>query len=175
MLQTQSGAGADQLETHVALFQFYRDQKKDAPAEKAARNPPEHFPEHVPTLSALADMRLARKKYADADLLPASASKANPLDRPLRARLGLAHQHQARALAEADDFDAARTAYQAALAFEEGKQRSNLLVKWAAVEFKAGNAGAGRGTIAPGRAGATARRDLPDGRRGQPFRSCRDR
>ena len=66
--------------------------------------------------------------------------KANPLDRRLRVKVGLAHQHLARTQADAGRFDEARAGYQAALAFDEGKARSNLLAKWAALEFKADNA-----------------------------------
>src|SRR5262249_43904443 len=129
----------DQLETHQALFCFLQQRRKDGAAEKAARNLLQRFPEHVPTLIALGDRCRARAKYAEALDYYRQALRANPLDRRLRDKVGVAHQLQARALGESGDFEAARAEYQTAVAFQEGKQDWNLLCKWAALEFKADN------------------------------------
>jgi tetratricopeptide (TPR) repeat protein len=92
----------------------------------------------VPTLEALAELLSQQGKYAESLEFFRQAMKANPLDRRLRARVGTAHLLQARAHAESDHFDEARTEYQTALSFHEGGKGS-VLCKWAACEFKAGN------------------------------------
>jgi tetratricopeptide (TPR) repeat protein len=128
----------DQLETHVALFQYYRSQKKNKQAEKAARELLRHFPEHVPTLEALGTLRIENGAYVEGLELLQKALRGNPLDRGLRSQVGTAHLFNARSQAEAGQFDQARAEYQAALAYWDQKDRSSVYCKWAACEFKAG-------------------------------------
>jgi tetratricopeptide (TPR) repeat protein len=129
----------DQLDPYEALFHYYQHQEDEDGAEGSARQLLERFPEHVPTLVALADLKMSQAEYADALSLFQRALQANPLDRRLRSKVGDAHLFNARAHAEEGRFDEARAEYQAALAYSEGKNNSSALCKWAACEFKAGN------------------------------------
>jgi tetratricopeptide (TPR) repeat protein len=129
-----------QLVTHEALFDYYARRKDERKAEHAGRRLLEHFPEHVPTLQALADLLGHRGDYAAALELLNRALKVNPLDRGLRDAISTAHLFHARSHAEAGRFDEARGEYQAALAYADGKGEASLFAKWAACEFKAGAA-----------------------------------
>src|SRR5262249_42166658 len=97
------------------------------------------FPEHAPTLEALADLRVKRQDYPEGLALYERALKANPLDRELRSKLSTTHLFSARAHAEAGQFDEARQEYQACLALD-AEHEAAVLCKWAACEFKAGDA-----------------------------------
>ncbi len=130
----------DQLDTYEALFHYYRQQEEDAEAEQVARQLLERFPEHVPALVELGGMLKRRRAYAEALHLYQRALKAHPLDRRLRGLVSEAHLFNARAHAEAGRFEEARTEYQAALTFDQGKDKPATLCKWAAGEFKAGDA-----------------------------------
>jgi tetratricopeptide (TPR) repeat protein len=129
----------DQLEPYEELFHFFQDQEKDDKAEKAARQLLKHFPNHVPTLVALSDLRSGKQDYAEALSLLQRALKLNPLDRRLRSKISSAHLFHARQFAEVGEFDAARAEYQASLTFREGKDEASVWCKWAACEFKAGD------------------------------------
>jgi tetratricopeptide (TPR) repeat protein len=130
----------DQLDTHYELFLHYRDKEKSGKAEQAARKLLKQFPDHAPTLEALGDLLMAKAEYAEALGLFERALKSNPLERRLRAKVGNAHSYKARQDADAGRFDEARAGYQAALAFSEGGSNYPVLCKWAACEFKAGDA-----------------------------------
>src|SRR5206468_6394310 len=94
----------DQRAGYEALFHHYQDEKQDDKAEQAARRLLERFPDHVPTLEALGDLRMKAQDYEEALLLYQHASKANPLDRDLRIKVATAHLHHARTHAEAGRF-----------------------------------------------------------------------
>jgi tetratricopeptide (TPR) repeat protein len=130
----------DALETHEKLVDLYRDQRKPQKAEQAARRLLERFPDHVPTIEALADLRMEARDYAEGIALLERAGRLNPLDRTLRRRLNTAHVFRARDHAEAGRFDEARAEYRAALALSEGGDNNSVYCKWAACEFKAGDA-----------------------------------
>jgi tetratricopeptide (TPR) repeat protein len=129
----------DQLDTHEELLHYYLDQEKPKKAEAAARELLQRFPDHVPTLLALADLRVEAQDYAGGLELLGRALKANPLDRRLRRRLSTVHLFQARAHAEEGRFDEARAEFRAALSFREGADESAVYCKMAACEFKAGD------------------------------------
>lgn len=129
----------DQLEPYEALFHYYQQQEDEDGAERSARLLLERFPEHVPTLVVLADLKMSQAEYATALGLFQRALQANPLDRRLRDKVSEAHLFNARAHAEEGRFDEARAEYQASLAYGEGKGNASALCKWAACEFKAGN------------------------------------
>src|SRR5262249_15965374 len=129
----------DQLETHEALFHYFQQQEQEAKAAKAAQKLLERFPEHVPTLCELGDLKMGQEKYGEALTMFQRALKINPLDRRLRARVSTAHLFNARTFAESGRFDEARAEYQACLAYKEGEDEASALCKWAACEFKAGN------------------------------------
>lgn len=127
----------DQLEAHEALLHYYKQEQDLEAAEQAARRLLEHFPEHVPTLEELADIRGYQGDHAESLQLLQRALNVNPLDRSLRAKVGTAHLFNARSHAEAGRFAEARAEYQTALSYREGKDESSVLCKWAACEFKA--------------------------------------
>jgi len=129
----------NQLEAHEALFDFYARQGEDAQAERAARELLRHFPDHLPTLEALANLRGHQGDHAESVRLLQLALKVNPLDRSLRSKLGTAHLFHARDYVEAGRFDEARAEYQTVLTFRDGKDESSVYCKWAACEFKAGD------------------------------------
>lgn len=147
----------DQLETYEALYHYYREQEEDAQAEEVAQRLLERFPEHVPTLVDLGGQLKRRSAYAEALSLYQRALKANPLDRRLRGLVAEAHLFNARAHAEAGQFDTARSEYQTALTFDEGKNRPATLCKWAACEFKAGDPVRGEELLQQALAGADTR------------------
>jgi tetratricopeptide (TPR) repeat protein len=129
----------DQLETHEALVHYYLGNNKPKQAEEATRQLLARFPTHVPSLERLADLRIEAHDYAEGINLLEQAVKANPLDWDLRHRLKLAHLFQARAHAEAWQFEPARAEFRQALALGEGENNSEVYCKMAACEFKAGD------------------------------------
>ena len=129
---------ADLLEAHEALIGLHRRARRNAKAEKAARQLLEHFPDHLPTLEALSDLLLEKEKYDEALGLLQRAWKANPLNRELRSKVATAHLYAARGHALADRFDDGRRDYQAALNLVESEGTYLVLSRWAACEFRAG-------------------------------------
>lgn len=129
----------DLLETHEALVRYHLEAKRESKAEKAARQLLQHFPDHVPTLELLSDLRLDRGDYAAALELIEQAMKGNALDRRLRRKVSDAHLLLARAHVESGRFDEARQQFQASLDLSSGSDGSMILAHWAACEFKAGD------------------------------------
>jgi tetratricopeptide (TPR) repeat protein len=129
----------DQLEVHEALFHHYQHAEQEVKAEKAARKLLEHYPDHVPTLEALSDLRVRQDDFAEALTLLHRALRVNPLDRRLRSKIGTTHLFKARSHTEAGHFAEARAEYQTALKYRDGKEDSSVYCKWAACEFKAGD------------------------------------
>jgi tetratricopeptide (TPR) repeat protein len=128
----------EQLEPYEDLFHHYQREHKPKKMEQAARQLLARFPDHVPTLVALSDLRAEQQDYAEALTLLQQALKNNPLDRKLRSKLSTTHLFNARAHAEAGQFDEARQEYQTTLALD-ARNEAAVLCKWAACEFKAGN------------------------------------
>ncbi len=128
----------DELGAHAALFAYHRKHEHHAKADQAARRLLERFPDHGPTLEALADLYMKTGRYDEALDLLERAMRANPLSRPLRNKIGSAHLFRARSHAEDGRFDEARADYQASLALHDGEDYP-ALCKWASCEFKAGN------------------------------------
>ncbi len=128
----------DLLEAHEALIALHRRARRNAKAEKAARQLLEHFPDHLPTLEALSDLLVEKEQYDEALELLQRAWKANPLNRELRSKVATAHLYAARGHVLADRFDDARRDYQAALNLEEPDETYLVLSRWAGCEFRAG-------------------------------------
>jgi tetratricopeptide (TPR) repeat protein len=128
----------DQLQTYAALFAFHQRRRHEAKTEEAGRRLLERFPDHAPTLEALADLYMHQGRYAEALGLFERAMRSNPLSRQLRGKISSAHLFQARAHAEEGHFEEARAEYRASLAHRDGESYP-ALCKWAACEFKAGN------------------------------------
>jgi tetratricopeptide (TPR) repeat protein len=130
----------DQIEPYEDLFRHYRDEGEDAKALKAARRLLERFPDHVPTLEEFGDMQIKRGAYVEGLGLLQRALRGNPLDRPLRGKVGTAHLWNARRHAEEGRFEDARRHHEAALTFFDGKEQASIWCRRAACEFKAGDA-----------------------------------
>jgi tetratricopeptide (TPR) repeat protein len=130
----------DLVGTHEARFTFHLHRKQLVEAEAAGRRLLELFPDHVATLEALSGLLLQRGQCAEGLQLILRALRIQPLDRRLRSKTSMAHLLNARVFAEADRFDEARAEYQAALGHEDGKDQAKVFCKWAACEFRAGNA-----------------------------------
>jgi hypothetical protein len=143
----------DQLEPLEALFEHLRDAGYTPRAEKVGRELLQRFPGHVPTLEALGELCLERKKHGPGLELLQQALKGNPLDRTLKEKVLTAHLHHARAEVEAGRFDAARQDYQSALALQGAGGPTWILARWAACEFKAGDEARAEELLAQARAG----------------------
>jgi len=129
----------DLLGAHEALFAYHRENQDSTKAEKAARQLLQRFPDHGPTLEGLADLLGQTDRHAEALESLSRALHHHPLDRDLRAKLGIARLHHARSLAEAGRFEEARAEFLAALDSKDSSDESSVLWKWAACEFKAGD------------------------------------
>jgi tetratricopeptide (TPR) repeat protein len=147
----------EQLEPYQALFDFYRNKKKIPQAVKTARRLLERFPDHVPALEGLGDLYLKQKKPAEALRLFQRGLEGNPLERRLRGKVSNAHLLVAREHVQAGRFDQARAEYQAALALGEGRKDAALLCRWAACEFKAGDADRAEALLQEAQAGEGGR------------------
>ncbi|HTU91331.1 MAG TPA: tetratricopeptide repeat protein [Gemmataceae bacterium] len=129
----------DLLETHEALVRYHLEAKRAGKAEKAARQLLQHFPDHVPTLELLSDLRRKHGDYPAALELIEQALKGNALDRRLRRKVSDAHLLLARAHVESGRFEDARQQFQSALDLSGGSDGGMILAHWAACEFKAGD------------------------------------
>jgi tetratricopeptide (TPR) repeat protein len=135
-LQKSLELAPDLLETHEAMVHHHLEAKREGKTEKAARQLLKHFPDHVPTLELLSDLRRKRGDYAAALELIEQALRGNALDRRLRRKVSDAHLLLARAHVEAGRFDEARQQFQAALDQSSGADGGMVLAYWAACEFK---------------------------------------
>jgi tetratricopeptide (TPR) repeat protein len=139
-LQKSLRLAPDLLESHEALIRHHREGKREAKAEKAARDLLKHFPDHVPTLELLSDLRRKRGNHAEALELMEQALRGNALDRRLRRKVSEAHLLLGRSHGEAGQFDEARQQFQAALDLSNGADGGLVLAHWAACEFRSGDA-----------------------------------
>jgi tetratricopeptide (TPR) repeat protein len=130
----------DRLDAHKDLFDHYYQREEIGKAIKAGEVLLKRFPDHVPTLEALAEIFREKGNYAKAVGLLQRAVQANPLERKLRLELATAHAFRARDLAEGQYYEAARAEYQAAYTLEDPHHKPGVLCRWAACEFKAKNA-----------------------------------
>ncbi len=127
----------DLIDTHEALVRYHLEAEREGKAEKAARQLLEHFPDHVPTLELLSDLRRRRGDYAATLELIEQALRSNALDRRLRRKASDAHLLLARTHVERNCFEEARQRFQSALDLSTGSDSSMILAHWAACEFKA--------------------------------------
>jgi tetratricopeptide (TPR) repeat protein len=129
----------DSLSTYQDLIEHYQREEQPNKIEEAARRLLARFPDHAPTLEILGDLRMQQEDYTEGLSLFQRARQISPLEPRLREKVAAAHIYLARSLAEAGKFDEARAAFQASLALD-GEDRSAVWCKWAACEFKAGDA-----------------------------------
>jgi tetratricopeptide (TPR) repeat protein len=144
----------DMVEAFRALFQYTLDEGKEDKALKAGRRLLARFPDDGPTLESLGGLCVRRQEYAGAVELLRRALSGNPLDRGLRAKLASAHLGSGRVHATASRFDEARAEYAAARRLLGDEPDPHLLCRWAATEFKAGDADRGEALLAEARARA---------------------
>jgi tetratricopeptide (TPR) repeat protein len=131
----------DLLEAHVELFNQLKKEEEFDAAIEVGRKLLELYPDHIVTLQGLSDLLQEKGDTVEALALMQRALKANPLSRDLRGRVSYAHLACARYYAEDGAFDEARQQYQYALNLASGQPPTDILCKWAACEFKAGDAG----------------------------------
>jgi tetratricopeptide (TPR) repeat protein len=129
----------DRLDGYLALFHLYREDGRTAKARKVGEQLLKRFPEHAATSEALGDLYLETQEPARAREYYEKALAANPLERRLRGKLARARQNLGLELTLAGKFDAARAAYEAALALHEGPA-APLLCQCAVLEIRAGHA-----------------------------------
>lgn len=133
----------ERLPSYQGLLTHYLQKEDTAQAADVASQLLERFPDHVQTLEILGRLRIQQQRYADAVALFEKALRGNPLDRRLRGAIGSARTHQARHLADKGRFAEARAEYQAVLADDSGAERTSVLCKWSACEFKSGDSARG--------------------------------
>jgi tetratricopeptide (TPR) repeat protein len=129
----------EQRDTYEALFHYHLDRDQEKKAAAAGERLLQKFPDHVPTLQALGDLRMRQGNYDQGIEMFGRALQVNPLDRQQRTKLGSAHVWYGRSLAEQGDYDKARAQYRAALAHRDSTDDFSVLSQWAACEFKAGD------------------------------------
>ncbi|HEY7156684.1 MAG TPA: hypothetical protein VH575_22135 [Gemmataceae bacterium] len=139
-LQKSLELASDLLETHEELIRLHKEAKRESKAEKAARELLKHFPEHVPTLELLGDLRRKHGDYVAALELMQQAMAGHAIDRRLRRKVSDTHLLLARSHVEGGRFDEARREFESALELSNGADGSMILAHWAACEFKAGDA-----------------------------------
>jgi tetratricopeptide (TPR) repeat protein len=146
----------DLLEPHERLFELLRERGKPAPALAAGKRLLAKFPDHGPTLEALAGLCQAKGDVAGAIDYARRALAANPLDRRLRGRLADAHRARARTLAASGDLAAAAADLGEALQLCDGRPDVGLLAHAAAIAFKRGGADAAEERVRQATAAAPA-------------------
>lgn len=129
----------DLLEAHEGLVHYHFNGQREAKAEKAAQQLLQQFPNHVPTLEMLADLRRKHGDYAAALDLIQQAMKGNAVDRRLRRKVSDTHLLLARTHVEAERYNEARQQFQFALDLSNGPDGGMVLAYWSACEFKAGD------------------------------------
>jgi tetratricopeptide (TPR) repeat protein len=137
--KTAADLAPDLLEPHEQLFELLSERGKPAPAIAAGKRLLAKFPDHGPTLDALAELCCDKGDSAAALDFAARALAVNPLDRRLRDRLAEAHEGRARSHASAGRLSAAAVDLDAALKLCDGRPDIGLLVHSAAIAFKAGD------------------------------------
>src|SRR5262249_45432206 len=107
------------LDAHEGLFQYLLKNGEDKRAVKAGGGPRGRSPDHTETLQDLARLHIENERYADARAALERALRHNPLDRPLRHRLGYVHLLLGRECVEKGQLDEARKHYPASIAYTE--------------------------------------------------------
>jgi tetratricopeptide (TPR) repeat protein len=130
----------DRLEAHKDLFDYYWESDEPAKAIAAGEVLLTHFPDHVPTLEAMAGLWHEKKDYEKALWLLERALQVNPLERRLRLAVADAHMFVARDLAGTRRLDEARAEYRASLTLQDPRGKPGVLCRWSACEFKAKDA-----------------------------------
>ncbi|MCI0683591.1 MAG: transcriptional repressor TCF25 family protein [Gemmataceae bacterium] len=122
----------ERLAPREAQIRWHMVQREPEKALRAAMALLERFPDHVPTLTAMAGLLRERKEYAQAQQHIERALTLNPLDARLRIEMTWLHQAQALALVSQRGkktlparLEQARRHYEQALGYQD--QRKTLL------------------------------------------------
>jgi tetratricopeptide (TPR) repeat protein len=125
------------LEAHERLLELLHAEENQPEVAVAARHLLEHFPEHQQALETLADDAFRGDRWDEAVALQERAVRARPHDTALTERLDFYQLGLSRLRAQQGQFDIARSILEAQL-HKETADRSHLLCRLAAVEYKAG-------------------------------------
>jgi tetratricopeptide (TPR) repeat protein len=129
----------EMLATHEELFQYFADRNETKKALQAGQKLIERFPDHAPTLKALANMAMEEGLLDQAQQYLEGALRANPLARDLRLQLSKVHEYKARDYSSKKQFDLARTECQTALGLGDLPWKFSILCLEAMIELKAKN------------------------------------
>ena len=130
----------DWLDPHWQLFDLLRSTaNKPAPALKAGNELLARFPEHLPTLEAMADLQTDIGNFDAAAQFLERAMHVNPLDRTVTSRLSDLYRLRGVKQFAEDQFEEGRNSLQAALGLAGAAQQFAVCCQWAAGEFRAGN------------------------------------
>jgi tetratricopeptide (TPR) repeat protein len=125
------------LEAHERLLELLHAEEDQPAVAGTARYLLEHFPEHQQALETLADDAFRGDRWDEAVALQERAVRARPHDTALTERLDFYQLGLSRLRAQQGQFDTARSILEAQL-HKESADRSHLLCRLAAVEYKAG-------------------------------------
>lgn len=130
----------DLMDAYEELFQFFARENKHGKAEKIALAALKRRPDHATLLADLSELYQETNRYRESLDYLLRAVAADPLNRELRRKLAIGHMLVAREHAEAGRWDEARGHYESALAEAPREEVPTVHFRWAAAEFKAGNA-----------------------------------
>jgi tetratricopeptide (TPR) repeat protein len=145
------------LAAHEALITYLFLSEKTSQVVQAARRLLSYFPEHPRALTVLADDAFRHDQLEEAVALQARALQARLHDVSLRTRLDVYELSLARLRAQQGRFDEARQLLNDRLAPQNGEDRSHLLCRLAAIEFRAGQEKQGNVLFERACAAATSR------------------
>ena len=137
--QQSSELAADWVGPAESLFEAHRRNNRPKKAIEAGRALLKRFPDHQATLEALADLLRDQGDYSAATEMLEQALSVNPLNRNLRQHLGIMRRILAAQLTLEGKIDAAREAFQSAVALLDARELFTVHSLWAACEFKADN------------------------------------
>lgn len=126
------------LQAHEALIDLLHTAGKPSQVVRAARRLLKQFPEHERAITTLADDAFRHGRYDEAVDLQKRAVHLRPHDKLLTDGLDVYELALSRQWAQQGKFDAARAVLNTHLARQDAPDRSHLLCRLAAVEFKAG-------------------------------------
>jgi tetratricopeptide (TPR) repeat protein len=129
----------DWIEPQAAIFAVLRKRAKSGAAIAAGHKLLRQFPDHQPTLEALAELHLENGDSATATEMLQRALSGSPLSGALRHKLGNACLRLGVRKSEVGDLAAARGAFESAAGLVQKGRTVYVYGHWAAYEYKAGD------------------------------------
>ncbi|HLW67272.1 MAG TPA: hypothetical protein VKS79_18300, partial [Gemmataceae bacterium] len=130
----------DWLDPHWQWFDMLRGMENNLDrALKAGSELLKRFPEHLPTLEAMADLERDYGHFDAAAAFLERAMHVNPLDRTVTTRLSDLYRQRGVTQFREGQFEEGRNSLQAALGLADSRQQFAVFCQWAAGEFRAGN------------------------------------